>query len=270
MSGELADLLRSRRRRLRPEDVGLPPGVRRRTAGLRREEVAALAAISVTYYTYLEQGRERHPSRQVLDALAAALRLTGAERAHLHDLAHPARPAPDPPAGAETPAPGVASLVDRLDPHPAYVTGRYWDVLAANRAARALWTDWPALPAADRNMVLWMLADPAARRVFVEWPAEAAAQLGRFRAAAARHPGDPRFAALVARLHRDSPEVREWWPRHEVAPLGGGSKLLRHPALGQLRLHHTVLTVADAPEQKLVAFELSAADLPRVRALLGE
>jgi transcriptional regulator with XRE-family HTH domain len=262
---ELGDLLRSRRRRLRPADVGLPELGRRRTAGLRREEVAALAAISVTYYTFLEQGRELNPSRQVLDALAGALRLTAPERAHLHDLAAgPAAPAP----AAEVLAAGVASLVDRLDPHPAYVTGRYWDVLAANRAARLLWTDWPALPAADRNMVWWMLADPASRAVFAEWPEEAAAQLARFRAAAARHPDDPVFAALVARLHGASAEVREWWPRHEVAPLGGGSKLLRHPELGELRLRHAVLTVADAPEQKLVTFELDPADLPRVTGLL--
>jgi transcriptional regulator with XRE-family HTH domain len=263
---ELGDLLRSRRRRLRPADVGLPELGRRRTAGLRREEVAALAAISVTYYTFLEQGRELNPSRQVLDALAGALRLTAAERTHLHDLAS-ANGTPAVPE--EVLAPGVASLVDRLDPHPAYVTGRYWDVLAANRATRLLWTDWPALPAADRNMVWWMLADPASRPVFAEWEKEAAAQLARFRAAAARHPGDARFAALVARLHEASAEVREWWPRHEVAPLGGGSKLLRHPALGQLRLRHTVLTVADAPEQKLVTFELDPADLPRVSALLA-
>jgi transcriptional regulator with XRE-family HTH domain len=151
-SGELGDLLRSRRERLQPADVGLPPGSRRRTRGLRREEVAALAAISPTYYTFLEQGRELHPSRQVLDALAAALRLDAAERAHLHQLAHGTPPAPVPPP-VETLAAGLAEMVIRLDPCPAYVTGRRWDVLAANRAACALWTDWSALSAAECNMV---------------------------------------------------------------------------------------------------------------------
>lgn len=266
--GELADLLRSRRAALRPTDVGLPAGTRRRTTGLRREEVAALAAISPTYYTFLEQGRDLHPSRQVLDSLAAALRLSAAERAHLHELVHGAAPA-SAPVTAEVLAPGVADLVERQDPCPTYVTGRYWDVLAANRAARLLWTDWAALPAAERNMVWWMFADPAARTVFVEWEREASAQLARFRAAAARHPDDPGFGNLTDRLLAVSPEVRAWWPRHQVAQLGGGTKLLRHPTLGELRLHHTVLTVADAPDQKLVTFAPSAPDLSRLRALLG-
>ncbi|GAA4217420.1 helix-turn-helix domain-containing protein [Actinocatenispora rupis] len=268
MSGnhrELGDLLRSRRERLTPADVGLPPGIRRRTRGLRREEVAALAAISPTYYAFLEQGRDLNPSRQVLDALATALRLSAAERGHLHELAYGAPPAEP---AEEVLVPGVAELVDRLDPAPAYVTGRRWDVLAANRAACLLWTDWWALPPADRNMVWWMLTAPAARDVFVEWEREASAQLARFRAAAARHRDDPSFAELVDRLRAASPEMREWWPRHDVAPLSSGSKLLHHPVLGELRLRHVVLTVADAPEQKLVTFHPESVDLPRIAALV--
>ncbi|WP_051222620.1 helix-turn-helix transcriptional regulator [Conexibacter woesei] len=268
----LGDLLRARRAALTPADVGLPDGApRRRTAGLRREEVAQLAAISPTYYAFLEQGRDVRPSRQVLDALAGALRLDDAERAHLHALVHDAAPA----AGAGDAAqeeerldPEVAALVARLDPHPAYVSGRRWDVLASNRAARLLWTDWTALPADDRNMVWFMLGDPRSRDVFVEWEAEARAQLARFRAAAERHAGDPGFAALIDRLHAASPEARSWWEGHAIAPLGGGRKRLRHPVLGELLLHHTVLTVAGAPEQKLVSFRLSPGDAERVAALL--
>jgi len=262
---ELAGFLRSRRARLRPSDVGLPPGVRRRTPGLRREEVAGLAAISPTYYTFLEQGREVRPSRQVLDALAAALRLDATERAYLYELADDA---PEP-AGraAETIGPEVAALVDRLHPGPAYVTGRYWDVLAANRAARLLWTDWPAVPAGERNLLWWMLTAPDARTVFVEWEREAAAQLARFRSAAARHPGDPGFTGLIARLHAASAEMRAWWPRHEIAPLAGGAKRLRHPVLGEFELRHVVLQVADDPEQKLVAFTGAADVLERVAGL---
>lgn len=267
--GELADLLRSRRQRLRPEDVGLPGGGRRRTGGLRREEVALLASISPTYYTFLEQGRDLRPSRQVLDSLAAALRLSAAERDHLHELVHHGTPPAGAP-GAETLADGVGGLVDRLDPNPTYVTGRRWDVLASNRAARALWTDWPALPAGDRNMVWWMLTAPEAREFFVEWEREAGAQLARFRAAASRHPGDPDFAELIDRLHEASPQVREWWPRHEVAPLGSGSKLLRHPRLGVLRMRHVVLTVADAPEQKVVTFDPADGDRERIAELAAE
>lgn len=265
-NGELGDLLRSRRERLQPADVGLPPGARRRTRGLRREEVAALAAISPTYYTFLEQGRELTPSRQVLDALAAALLMDATERAHLHQLVHGTAPAPAP--TAETLADGVTDLVERQDPYPTYVSGRYWDVLAANRAACALWTDWPALPDSCRNMLWWTFTDPAARTVLVEWEQEAAALLGRLRTAAARNPDDPGFAALVERLHTASPEVRAWWPRHDVSPIGSGTKLLRHPVLGELTLRHVVLTVADDPEQKFVTFSAGDDELARIHQLI--
>src|SRR5205814_5774125 len=190
MNSELGHLLRSWRERLGPDDVGLPAGTRRRTRGLRREEVALLASVSTTYYTFLEQGRPVRPSRQVLDALAQALRLSGPERMLLFQLVHGEDGAD---AGAETLAPGVAALVDRLDPYPTYVTGRRWDVLAANRGARALFADWDAVPAEERNILWFMFADPRARDIYVEWEREASAQLARFRAAAARRPDDPRF-----------------------------------------------------------------------------
>ncbi len=264
---ELADLLRSRRDRLLPADVGLPAGARRRTPGLRREEVAQLAGISTTYYTFLEQGRNLRPSRQVLDALARALRLAPAERAHLHALVGDVPPNVARRA-AESLAPAVAALVDRLDPNPTYVTGRYWDVLAANRAARALWTDWDTLPADSRNILWWTLIDPAARTVFIEWEAEASAQLARFRSAAARHPDDPAFRALIERLQNSSREVRAWWSRHEVAPLSSGTKWLHHPVLGDLELQRVVLQVADDPEQKLVTFTADDANQARIAELL--
>ena len=226
-----------------------------------------LAAISPTYYAFLEQGREVHPSPQVLDALAGALRLDDTERAHIHELVH-GGPPPKASSGAESLAPAVAALVDRLDPCPTYVTGRRWDVLAANRAARALWTDWPALAPDARNILWWMFTDPAARTIFVEWEKEASAQLARFRSAAARHPGDPDFDELIKRLHAASPEVRAWWPRHEIAPLSSGTKRLRHPALGELELQHVVLQVADDPEQKLVTFAASDDDQARIAELI--
>src|SRR5262249_36248575 len=161
----------------------LPERGRRRTPGLRREEVAQLAGISTTYYTFLEQGRDVSPSRQILDALARALNLTPTEREHLHAIVN-SIPSERPP---EALGAGVEDLVHRLDPHPAYVSGRHWDVLAANKAARLLWTDWPTLPPEERNILWWTFADPNARNVLVEWEAEARAQLARFRAAAARH-----------------------------------------------------------------------------------
>ncbi len=266
---ELADLLRSRRERLQPADVGLPIGARRRTRGLRREEVAQLAAISTTYYTFLEQGRDVHPSRQVLDALARALRLGPAERAHLHELAH-GHQTPESHQSDEVLAPAVAALVDRLDPHPTYVTGRRFDVLAANRAARALWTDWPALPPQERNMLWWMFTDPAARTILIEWETEASALLARFRAAADRHPDDPKFAAVIVRLQDASPQVRAWWPRHDIVALSSGIKRLRHPILGDLNLEHVVLQLAEDPEQKLVTFTADRTHQQRIAQLIAD
>ena len=259
----LGQLLRSRRERLVPGDVGLPAGSRRRTAGLRREEVALLANLSTTYYTFLEQGRPARPSPQVLDALASALRMSAAERRYLQVLAH----GPDGAASGAVVAmappervdPGVADLVQRLDPCPTFVKGRRWDVLASNPAARELFTDWEALPFGERNLVRWMFMTDRAREVYREWEPEARAMLGRFRLAAARHPDDPDFGALIAELQRDSEHVRDWWPRHDVTAVGSGSKKLRHPRLGPVDYSHVVLQVADNPDQTLVTYSVGAA-----------
>jgi transcriptional regulator with XRE-family HTH domain len=285
----LGQLLRSRRERLVPAEVGLPAGWsagtsggrsvgrsggrRRRAAGLRREEVALLANVSVTYYTYLEQGRPVRPSAQVLDALAAALRMSVAERRYLHVLAYgpggadgtgPAAPAPP-----ERLDPAVADLVQRLEPFPAVVKGRRWDILAANPAACELFADWAvgasgasgaagsagsAGSAGERNLIRWMFTSDQAREVYLEWEVEARAMLGRFRLAAARYPDDPDVSALIAELQRDSEHVRDWWPRHDVAGMGSGSKKLRHPRLGPVEYSHVVLQVADQPDQTLVTY----------------
>lgn len=259
----LGELLRSRRARLTPAAVGLPPGARRRTPGLRREEVALLANLSPTYYTFLEQGRQVRPSSQVLDALATALLLDAAERQYLDVLAYgrpghlASRPAPDgqsePPT--EVVAVEVADLVQRLAPHPTIVKGRRWDVLAANSAARELFTDWEARPPADRNLVRWMFTDDQARQVYLDWEREARAMLGRFRLATAAYTTEPSVAALITELLRDSPHVRRWWPNHDVVSIGGsGVKRLRHPRLGPVEFTHVVLRVADHPEQTLVTY----------------
>ena len=260
----LGQLLRSRRERLVPADVGLPAGVsagRRRTVGLRREEVALLANVSVTYYTFLEQGRPVRPSAQVLDALAAALRMSAAERRYLHVLAYgpdsdggPASSDPAASAPPEVVDTAVAGLVERLEPFPTLVKGRRWDVLAANPAARELFGDWLAGPPGERNLVRWMFTTDQAREVYLEWEPEARAMLGRFRLSAARHPDDPDIAALIAELQRDSQHVKDWWPRHDVTAIGSGSKKLRHPRFGPVEYSHVVLQVADQPDQTLVTY----------------
>jgi transcriptional regulator with XRE-family HTH domain len=241
--------------------VGLPVGQRRRTAGLRREEVALLASLSTTYYTFLEQGRPVRPSEQVLDALAAALRMSAAERRYLHVLAY----GPDEDhanyqsndengAPPERLDPAVADLVQRLEPFPALVKGRRWDVLAANPAARELFADWATPRTQERNLVRWMFTTDQAREVYLEWEPEARALLGRFRLASARYPDDPDVRALIAELQRDSEHVRDWWPRHDVTAIGGGSKKLRHPRYGPAEYSHVVLQVADQPDQTLVTY----------------
>ena len=233
-------------------------GTRRRTTGLRREEVALLANVSTTYYTFLEQGRPVRPSPQVLEALAAALRMSAAERDYLHVLVDGPDAARGPAAGVAAPpeqlSQGIAELVQRLDPFPTFVKGRRWDVLASNLAARELFTDWEALPAGQRNLVRWMFTTDRAREVYLDWEGEARAMLGRFRLAAARHPHDPDFTALLAELQRDSDHVRDWWPRHDVTAMGSGSKKLRHPRLGPVDYSHVVLQVADNPDQTLVTY----------------
>jgi transcriptional regulator with XRE-family HTH domain len=258
----LGQLLRSRRERLVPADVGLPAGRRRRTAGLRREEVALLASLSTTYYTFLEQGRPVRPSAQVLDALASALRMSAAERRYLHVLAYGASgPAPAAAAPPEQLDPAVADLVQRLEPFPTLVKGRRWDVLTANAAARELFADWAAGAPGERNLVRWMFTTDQAREVYLEWEPEARAMLGRFRLSAARYPDDPDVRALVAELQRDSEHVRDWWPRHDVAAIGGsGSKKLRHPRLGPVEYSHVVLQVADHPDQTLVTYSPATLD----------
>jgi transcriptional regulator with XRE-family HTH domain len=259
----LGQLLRSRRERLAPADVGLPAGSRRRTAGLRREEVALLANVSTTYYTFLEQGRQVRPSAQVLDALAAALQMSVAERRYLLVLAYGGDDAARGGVVVTAPPPeqvdqGVSDLVQRLDPFPTLVKGRRWDVLAANAAARELFTDWEALPVRERNLVRWMFTADRAREVYLEWEQEARAMLGRFRLAAARYRDDPDFTVLIAELQRDSQHVRDWWPRHDVIAVGSGSKKLRHPRLGPVSYSHVVLQVADDPDQTLVTYSPAA------------
>ncbi len=257
----LGQLLRSRRERLVPADVDLPAGLsagRRRTAGLRREEVAQLASLSVTYYTFLEQGRPVRPSPQVLDALAAALRMSAAERRYLHVLAYGPGGAGGQdlyaPAPPEQLDPAVADLVKRLEPFPTLVKGRRWDVLTANSAACELFADWSAGSPGERNLVRWMFTTDRAREVYLEWEPEARAMLGRFRLSAARYPDDPGVRALIAELQRDSEHVRDWWPRHDVTAIGSGTKKLRHPRLGPVEYSHVVLQVADRPDQTLVTY----------------
>lgn len=248
---ELAAFLRSRRERLRPVDVGMPAGTRRRTPGLRREEVAQLAGMSVDYYTRLEQGRGPHPSSQLLGALTRALRLSDDESWHLFHLVGEV-PLPADRGSAHAVRPGVLHLLDRLDDTPALVINERTDVLAWNRMAAALMTDFSAYPAQRRNG-LWMhfceplgLMDPADReRVGRN-------QVADIRALAARRPDDQELAALIARVRAASPEFAELWDRHDVEVHRVDHKRIHHPLVGPLDLECEVLFAADGDQRLIV------------------
>jgi transcriptional regulator with XRE-family HTH domain len=238
---ELADFLRRGRARLAPSDVGLTAGARRRTPGLRREEVAQLAGMSADYYTRLEQSRGPRPSRQILTALARALRLTDDERDHLFHLA-----AEEPPRRGSTSShvnPGLLLILDRLHDTPAMISTDCGEVLAQNAMSRALSGDVSARPPRDRNMLRRFFLDPTARDMFPpeDVPAHARSHVASLRAVAASRPDDPEPAALVAELRSSSEEFARLWADHEVAVRRQSTKRFRHPAVGLLELDCEIL-----------------------------
>ncbi|KAA0943210.1 helix-turn-helix transcriptional regulator [Streptomyces apricus] len=252
----LADFLRARRAALEPRALGIEDTTPRRVPGLRREELAALAGVSVDYYTRLEQGRPITPSQSVLDALARALRLDDAERSYLHAVAHqpsdPRRPARRTPQKVR---PGVHALLARLGDTPAFVLGRRTDILATNRMARLLLADFDAMPARERNAVRWIMLDETARAVFAQsWEQVAAMFVGTLRMDAARHPDDTRTAELVGELSMCSKSFRRWWAVQKVVRISHDTKVLHHPVAGELTLRTEALTFPDDPDQTLFAF----------------
>ncbi|WP_424184130.1 helix-turn-helix transcriptional regulator [Actinokineospora sp. G85] len=253
---ELADFLRRARAQVDPARAGLPPDGRvRRVPGLRREEVARLAGVSTDYYARLEQGRRIVPSTAVVTAIGRALELDAAGRAHLEALigltTAPARPRA---RSAQRLRPGLHQLLDALDGEPALVLGRRTDVLAANRMARALFTDFDRLPAARRNYARWMFLDEDARSLFVDWQEQARAAVESLRFEAGRDPEDRAVAELVAELREHSREFAQWWEQHRVHQRTHGSKRLRHPLVGDLTVEYETLTPPGDPDTTLFIY----------------
>jgi transcriptional regulator with XRE-family HTH domain len=267
---ELADFLKARRAALQPTDVGLPGCGRRRTPGLRREEVAQLAGVGTTWYTWLEQGRDVRPSLSVLEALAKALRMTVAERGHLIMLGR-GEQAPPPAPERERVSATVRRLIANLGPNPAYLLGRRWDYLAWNDAYSAVFGDLAKIPCEKRNAVWLTFMDPARREVMPDWDISARRLLARFRADHAQHVGDPSFDSLIEALLRHSPDFRRWWPRHEVLGSGEGRKTIVHPVAGTLEFEHALFNHGGAPHQRLVLYSpLPERDTPaKLARLLG-
>jgi transcriptional regulator with XRE-family HTH domain len=254
---ELGDFLKARRAQLTPREVGLPePGTRRRVAGLRREEVAQLAAISVDYLTRLEQGRVQ-ASDSVLATLARALRLSEDQQSYVHELAgkpfrRPRR------RGAEKMRPAMRRLLEQLTETPAIVFGRRLDILAWNSAAAALFTDFSRYPPRHRNYVYLLFADPQIRALHADWAEAARTAVAALHMEAAHDPGAPELADLVGELAVGHPEFRTWWAAHHVTAAGYGTKHYRHAVVGDLTLDCDMWDSPDGSGQRLMVLTAEA------------
>jgi transcriptional regulator with XRE-family HTH domain len=247
---ELAAFLRARRNALTPTEVGLPAGRSRRTPGLRREEIAMLAGVSVTWYTWLEQGRRINVSTDVLEALARALRLDDAERQHLLTLAD-RTPATHADEVADVPD-ALVRLITSMEPAPAYVLGPRWEFLAWNRPQARLYPVIERLDGMERNLLWAMFAETSVRPLLDDWPAQARRILAEFRAGTAALRDDPQVVALVDGLRAASPEFGEWWPQLDVAQFQTRLRRYHHPRAGELVFEYQQLTPSEWPSLRVV------------------
>jgi transcriptional regulator with XRE-family HTH domain len=245
----LAEFLRARRDAVTPEQAGMPRGRGRRTPGLRREEVALLAGVSVTWYTWLEQGRRINASPDVLRAIGRALRLDDAGQAHLLSLAQPAPSAL--PAPTEAPD-ALIRLIGALDPAPAYVLGPHWEFLAWNAAQERLYPRLARLDPPERNLLWVLFADPATRDLIVDWDLHARQALAEFRAVTSAVRTDPEHTRLVERLRSQSNEFARWWAEHDVAGFETRLRRFMHPAAGELTFQYQQLVPAEWPNLRVV------------------
>jgi transcriptional regulator with XRE-family HTH domain len=256
-SAELAEFLRSRRARLSPEEAGLPiDGTTRRVPGLRREELAQLAGVSTDYYTRLEQGRHRNVSGSVLDAVARALRLDAVEHAYLIELARRRRQSEHrTPPRPQRVRPGLHRMLETLDAAtPAFITGRGMQVLASNRLARALITDFEALPYRERNLARFIFLDESARDLYPDWAQIAEDTAAGLRLEASRGCDDSSFCELIGELAVKSEEFRTAWARHNVRRRTHGSKRYRNPLVGEVTIAYEAFTPHDETDQTLFIY----------------
>ncbi|MEU1662085.1 helix-turn-helix transcriptional regulator [Streptomyces sparsogenes] len=255
----LGEFLRTRRARVTPEEAGLPATTgRRRTAGLRREEVAMLAGVSIEYYRRLEQGKQHRPGPAVLEAVARVLRLDEDERRHLEELARaadaPTAPAPAPPP-SRTPRPEVLRMLDIVEPCPAYLLSRANDLLAANPRGLRLLPGIEEWPRRQRNTARYTFLHPAARRLYGNWEEVAAATVAHLRAAAGSHPDAPDVTAVIGELVVKSEEFAALWQRYDVRSRTNGRKHFTHPATGTMTLGYEVFEVARSDGHRLVVYQ---------------
>jgi transcriptional regulator with XRE-family HTH domain len=252
---ELAGFLRARRERLTPQEVGLPPGPRRRTPGLRREELALLAGVGVTWYTWLEQGRPINASVQVLDAVARTLRLDQAEREHLYRLAE-ATPVRTCSTGTEplAPPPAVVEILHSLSPVPAILVNGRFDIIHSNQAHQTVFRGWHELPCIHRNLLWCGITEPSARNKFLNYEDEVPYLVARLRSNYAAHVGDPEWEEDIRRLCELSPEFAGLWARHEVCEPEQRLRVFRDADVGELRFTINELAVSAVPGTYLIVY----------------
>jgi transcriptional regulator with XRE-family HTH domain len=250
---ELSNFLKTRRSRISPSQVGLTEGIRRRTPGLRREEVAQLAGVGVTWYTWIEQGRDVQVSVQVLEGIAHALKLNLDERNHLFLLADQS-PIIEPIQSQEIVSPLLLQALNQFGANPVYITGQRWDLLAWNQSACAVFGDFEALPLKERNILWFVFMNENLRQILVDWESHARLVLAQFRVNYSRFVGDPWFAELINNLELASPEFHLWWTEHDILGRTDGHKEINHPLVGSLALDYVVFKVADSPNLEVVMY----------------
>ncbi len=261
----LGEFLRATRERLTPEQVGLPSYGRRRTPGLRREEVAQLANVSVSWYTSIEQGKDVHPSYQVLESLATALRLSGDERRYLFLLSKS-----DEMEESEVYkeiSKGLEKTVLALEPHPAYIMGKYWDLLLWNRAAEFLFR-FPSLSEnanSKLNLLHHFLTDSFRKEISPNWEEQIKIMIARFRADCARYPQDARLSKMIEKFMEESELFKSWWPRYEVKTVADCHKVYNDPLIGELEFDHVSLQVSSCPDLKLMIYTASPSTAEKLK-----
>lgn len=250
---ELGEFLRSRRTQVNRAELGLP-GLPRGRAGLRREEVSFLSGVSATWYTWLEQARDIRPSRQVLDAIARALRLTVREHAYVLELAGYSRPGPGRLPGTRTAPDHLQRLLDALADYPAYAIGPDWSISAWNRAYQILYPNVAAVDGDQRNLLWLVFTDPAVRALLPDWQTDSQHFLAQFRAEAGPRLGDPSFSALVTHLMAASDAFARLWDSHDIEPFTSRVRRFHHTQVGELQLEHHRLAPSDDPDLHVVVY----------------
>ena len=248
---DLSDFLKSRRARLSPDDVGLPNGARRRAAGLRREEVASLAGVGLTWYTWFEQGRDIRVSPDFLENVSRALRLSPAERQHLYALI--GREPAVTRVGPRPVSPALQRMLDGFAHYPAFIRNARWDAIAWNAPAERLF-DFSARPVVERNLLRMCFLDPEFRERLPYWPSDAESCVAKFRSNYGKYRGDPAMDALVQEMIERSEEFRALWRRHDVMSSGEGIKTIMVEDRGAVRFEHTSLAVNGEPDLNLVVY----------------